>query len=183
MPQLDRASWERALRFLDEAYTIAMVGPRLHDDWRADVPALMRREAPDPRGWTGLVPEEADRAAEGPFHPFTPPSAGSLDANLFPICPESAARQLVIMSGDTFRFADVHGYPENEEGLLADARTVLERFTPDGKLYTNCSTCAVPSGDFPQRIEAASPLSRYFDVGLFAVTDDEVGLFWAFDAR
>ncbi|MFD0354474.1 hypothetical protein ACFVHW_12140, partial [Streptomyces sp. NPDC127110] len=73
MNALDSTAWEAALaRLLEDVYTFARSGPRLHGDWAEDVLAVMARAVADPRGWAS--PEwridDAVREAGHPFHPF-----------------------------------------------------------------------------------------------------------------
>ncbi|MEU6171213.1 hypothetical protein ABZ832_04740 [Streptantibioticus parmotrematis] len=181
---LSQTSWESALQFLDDAYTIAMVGPRLHDNWQQDVAPIMRREAQDPRGWTGLIPEEDDRYYEGPYYPFRPTAPDELPDALEEIDADAAAYQLVLMSSDTLRPSGIPGWPESKTRVLRDARTVLSRFTPDCVFYTNSSRRWGPSPEFTDASLRGTwlTLRPYMDLGLLAVTDTEIGLFWAIDA-
>lgn len=66
--------WEAAaLRLFEDEYAFIATGPRAHLDWRADVIAVMNREAEDPRDWISLdwdkegVTSEPDRSSAFPL--------------------------------------------------------------------------------------------------------------------
>ncbi|MFD6115687.1 hypothetical protein ACFWG0_37165 [Streptomyces yangpuensis] len=81
----DAATWEAALiRLLEEVFTLARSGPRLHEDWAEDVRAVMERSVADPRGWAGRESDAFDVGWESgyAFHPFRALIAEDLHAGL-----------------------------------------------------------------------------------------------------
>ncbi|MGW7274571.1 hypothetical protein ACWGH5_29100 [Streptomyces sp. NPDC054864] len=79
--------------------------------------------------------------------------------------------------------------------MLADARTLLDRYGPTARYGTNARAAASdPAPDFLAAglkgteshslltSEYLNGLDLFEDLGLIAVTDGEVGVFWAFGA-
>ncbi|MGW8381021.1 hypothetical protein [Streptomyces sp. ODS28] len=98
--QPTRVAWENAALMLDDVYGFVSVGPRQHQDWRRDAVPVLRREAEDPRGWRGDLPEEPERHQEGPFYPFEPVTPEALDAHLSEITLSSATSLVALLSAD-----------------------------------------------------------------------------------
>lgn len=181
----ERKSWNEALLLLSDAYAIVLVGPRVHTDWRRDVIPLMTREARDPRDWDSILPEEYERSIEGPFFPFSPVAPEELDDRLYPVSPDSAASLLVAMScDDSFDVSKTPGFAENRQHLMDQAHTLLQRFLP-AQLYTNSAYArSDPGHDYLAAAASSNPyVTQGLDLGLIAVTRQEVGLFWSIDAR
>lgn len=83
----------------------------------------------------------------------------------------------------------------DRDALLADARFLLDRYGPDARFWTNALDAASdPARDFVQagltgtRVhtfitgEYINGLDLFEELGLIAVSGDEVGVFWSFGA-
>jgi hypothetical protein len=90
--------------------------------------------------------------------------------------------------------APVRSRPDRD-AVLADARTLLDRYGPTARYWTNATTATSdPAPDFlaaglqgtqSHRFltsEYLNGLDFFEDLGLIAVTDDEVGVFLSFGA-
>ncbi|MFJ3975770.1 hypothetical protein [Streptomyces sp. NPDC090021] len=185
----DSTTWEAALiRLLEEVYTFAWSGPRLHEDWAEDVCAVMERSVADPRGWAVLETHthKVGRESGYPFYPFHALTAEELRAGLRPITAGSAVELLASLAQEWFFESNPVCLREDRDMVLADARTVLDRFGPDAAFWTSSDlarTCDAP--DFLAReLEGGHPFTGYMmDLGLVAVSADEVGVFWSFNAN
>ncbi|MEU9984843.1 hypothetical protein [Streptomyces sp. NPDC050856] len=192
-----RCPWNAAaLRLLDDGYTFVATGPRRHEDWAHDVRAVLHRSVPDPRGWVRLDWDRTNDARHTvPAYPFDPPDASELRGRLYPLEAEAAVAALAIMAEEwQSEPAPVRSRPD-QDAVLADARTLLDQYGPTARYWTN-ATVAVsdPAPDFLaaglQGTESHSFLTSEYlngldlfeDLGLIAVTDDEVGVFWSFGA-
>ncbi|PWK73007.1 hypothetical protein BCL76_10227 [Streptomyces sp. CG 926] len=183
------ATWEAALvRLLDDVYTFARSGPRLHEDWAEDVRAVTQRSVADPRGWSDREwqIDKAGREGGYPFHPFRAPTAEDLHAGLRPITAGAAVELLASLAQEWFFEDSPVRLREDRDAVLADARTLLDRFGPDAAFWTSsllARTCDAP--DFLAReLEGGHPFTDYMmDLGLIAVSADEVGVFWSFNAN
>ncbi|WP_307792767.1 hypothetical protein [Streptomyces sp. HB132] len=192
-----RGSWEAAvLRLLGDPYNFVAAGPRLHEDWAHDVLAVLRRSVPDPRGWAGLDRDRDNTARhEVPAYPFEPPAASEFPGCLHPLATEAAVAALAVMAEEwQAEFAPVRSRPDRD-AVLADARTLLDRYGPTAGYWTNATAAASdPAPDFlaaglrgtESRLfltgEYINGLDLFDDLGLIAVNDDEVGVFWSFGA-
>ncbi|WP_037881802.1 hypothetical protein [Streptomyces sp. NRRL S-378] len=184
----DAATWEAALlRLLEDVYTFARCGPRLHEDWAEDVCAVMERSVADPRGWSGREWEmdEEGRRAYRPSYPFRALAAEGLRAGLRPITPGAAVELLASLAQEWFFESNPVRLREDRDMVLADARTLLDRFGPDAAFWTSSDlarTCDAP--DFLAReLEGGHIFTDYMmDLGLVVVSADEVGVFWSFNA-
>ncbi|MGW9072410.1 hypothetical protein ACWGQT_23560 [Streptomyces yangpuensis] len=184
----DAATWEAALvRLLDDVYTFAWSGPRLHEDWAEDVRAVMQRSVADPRGWAVRESDAFDVGWESgyPFYPFRALIAEDLHAGLRPITAGAAVELLASLAQEWFFEDNPVRLREDRDMVLADARTVLDRFGPDAAFWTSSDlarTCDAP--DFLAReLEGGHIFTDYMmDLGLVAVSADEVGVFWSFNA-
>ncbi|MFD6226462.1 hypothetical protein ACFWFZ_06235 [Streptomyces sp. NPDC060232] len=184
----DAATWDRALlRLLEDVYTFARCGPRLHEDWAQDVCAVMERSVADPRGWSVLEWEmdEEGRRTYRPSYPFRAMSAGDIHDGLRPITAAAAVELLASLAQEWFFEGNPVRLREDRDMVLADARTVLDRFGPEAAFWTSSDlarTCDAP--DFlAQDLKSGRPFTDYMmDLGLIAVSADEVGVFWSFNA-
>ncbi|MFG2616961.1 hypothetical protein ACGFXC_05005 [Streptomyces sp. NPDC048507] len=185
-----------ALRLLGDTYTFVATGPRRHGDWAHDVRAVLYRSVPDPRGWQGL---DADRTGPvrrtWPAYPFDPPDAADLAGRLYPLAGPAAVAALAVMAEEwQSEPAPVRSRPDRD-ALLADARTLLERYGPGARYWTNATAAARdPAPDFLAAglrgtesrgfLTSAyvNGLDLFGDLGLIAVTADEVGVFWSIGA-
>ncbi|NML52632.1 hypothetical protein HHL19_17555 [Streptomyces sp. R302] len=190
-----RSAWNAAaLRLLDDTYTFVATGPRRHDDWAHDVRAVMHRSVRDPRGWIRL---DGDRTGDVrdtlPAYPFDPPAASDFPARLRPVDADEAAGALAVMAEEwQAEPAPVRTRPDRD-ALLADARTLLDRYGPDARYWTNATTAQAGS-DFVAAGLAGTRshpfvtgayvggLDLLEDLGLIAVSADEVGVFWSIGA-
>ncbi|MDG9723771.1 hypothetical protein [Streptomyces sp. DH41] len=192
-----RCSWNAAaLRLLDDTYTFVATGPRRYEDWAHDVRAVLHRSVPDPRGWVRLDPDRTNTARHTvPAYPFDPPDASVLPSRLYPLEPEAAVTALAIMAEEwQSELAPVRSRPDRD-AVLADARTLLDRYGPAASYWTNATAAASdPAPDFLAAglegtgshgfitFEYLNGLDLFEDLGLIAVSDDEVGVFWSIGA-
>ncbi|MFJ3975774.1 hypothetical protein [Streptomyces sp. NPDC090021] len=182
------ATWAAALlRLLEEVYTFAWSGPRLHEDWAEDVCAVMERSVADPRGWAVLETHthKVGRESGYPFYPFHALTAEELRAGLRPITAGSAVELLASLAQEWFFESNPVCLREDRDMVLADARTVLDRFGPDATFWT--SSRLARTSDAPdflaQDLRSGHPFTGYMmDLGLIVVSADEVGVFWSFNA-
>ncbi|MGW7454148.1 hypothetical protein [Streptomyces sp. NPDC054787] len=185
----EAATWEAALlRLLEDVFTFARSGPRSHEDWAEDVLAVMERSVADPRGWSALDPEMFKEGREAGFrsYPFRAVTAEDLRAGLRPITAGAAVELLASLAQEWF----FEGFPvrsrEDRDAVLADARTLLDRFGPDAAFWTSSDLArGSEAPDFLARdLEGGHPFTGYMmDLGLIAVSADEVGVFWSFNAN
>ncbi|MFI7354352.1 hypothetical protein ACIBTP_10445 [Streptomyces avidinii] len=185
----EAATWDAALlRLLEDVYTFARSGPRLYEDWAEDVLAVMERSVADPRGRSALEGQMDDAVREGghPFHPFRALTAEDLRSGLRPITAGAAVELLASFAQEWFFEGSPVRSRVDRDAVLADARTVLDRFGPDAVFWTSSDlarTCDAP--DFLARdLEGGHPFTDLMmDLGLIAVSADEVGVFWSFNAH
>ncbi|MFF0483140.1 hypothetical protein [Streptomyces sp. NPDC004435] len=194
-----RSPWNAAaLRLLDDPYTFVAAGPRLHRDWADDVRAVMRRSVRDPRGWIRLDRDRLDDVRHTfPDHPFDPLAIAELPARLHPVGLDTAVAALAVMSEEwQAEPAPVRSRPSPDRArILADARTLLDRYGPAAGLWTNATAAA--DGASPDFVAAGLAGTRSHrcatteyvkgldivdDLGVIAVNEDEVGVFWSFGA-
>ncbi|GGS92220.1 MULTISPECIES: hypothetical protein [Streptomyces] len=191
-----RSPWNAAaLRLLEDPYVFLATGPRRHEDWAEDVLAVMHREVPDPRGWLRLYGDRTSGArAVVPAYPFEPPPAAGFPDRLYELERGAAVGALAVMAEEWWEERPVRDRPERD-GLLADARFLLDRFGPDARFWTNALDAAAdPRRDFVRAGLGGTRAHRFttgeylggidlFDeLGLIAVSDDEVGVFWSIGA-
>ncbi|WP_106977570.1 hypothetical protein [Streptomyces sp. NRRL S-241] len=183
------ATWEAALvRLLEDVYTFARCGARLHEDWAEDVLAVMERAVPDPWGWSALewqMDEEARKTVR-PSYPFRALTAEDVRSGLRPITADAAAGLLASFAQEWWFEGSPVRFREDRDMVVADARTVLDRFGPDAEFWTSSGLardCDAP--DFLARdLEGGQPFTDLMmDLGLIAVSADEVGVFWSFNAN
>lgn len=183
-PVTNAHSWSSALRDLfDGGWTFAQVGPRCHDDWRYDLTTVMALKATDPRHWASLnyAPEIGEnRSGTGsPFFPWSPEEAGK---SLHEIGADSAIRLLVALKGEFYQAASIPDFENRKEFLLDSSRTILSRFDAGSRFFTNATEAhRNPDADLLNPDTEWDCLSVYTtDCGLVAVSDAEIGVFWAF---
>ncbi|WP_431046948.1 hypothetical protein ACQUSR_32955 [Streptomyces sp. P1-3] len=192
-----RCPWNAAaLRLLDDTYTFAATGPRRHVNWAHDVHAVLHRSVPDPRGWVRLDWDRTnDARLTVPAYPFDPPDASEFPGRLYPLEAEAAVTALAVMAEEwQAEFAPVRFRPD-QDAVLADARTLLDRYGPTARYWTNATAAASdPAPDFVAAglqgtashsfltSEYLNGLDLFEDLGVIAVADDEVGVFWSFGA-
>ncbi|MEU1486112.1 hypothetical protein [Streptomyces sp. NPDC005752] len=197
VPSSSRSSWEAAaLRLLDDSYNFVATGPRLHEDWAYDVLAVLHRSVPDPRGWARLDRDRENTARhEVPGYPFDPPAASEFARCLYPLEAEAAVTALAVMTEEwQAEYSPVRSRPDRD-AVLADARILLDRYGPTASYWTNATAAASdPARDFvaaglqgtESRLfltgEYINGLDLFDDLGLIAVNDDEVGVFWSVGA-
>ncbi|MGW6245493.1 hypothetical protein [Streptomyces roseolus] len=191
-----RSAWNAAaLRLLDDTYTFVATGPRRHDDWAHDVRAVMHRSVRDPRGWIRL---DGDRAGDVrralPAYPFDPPDAAGFPARLRSVDADTAVGALAVMAEEwQGEAAPVRTRPDRD-ALLADARVLLDRYGAGACYWTNATTTAAGGLDFVAAGLAGTRSHSFLtsayvggldlleDLGLIAVSADEVGVFWSIGA-
>ncbi|MGW1251601.1 hypothetical protein [Streptomyces sp. NPDC002535] len=192
-----RCPWNAAaLRLLGDTYTFAATGPRRYEDWARDVLAVLHRSVPDPRGWIRIDGDLTNSARHtAPAYPFEPPDSSELPRRLYPLEPDAAVAALAVMAEEwQSEPAPVRSRP-NLNAVLADARTLLDRYGPTARYWTNATAAASdPAPDFVaaglqgtgshgfRTSEYLKGLDLLDDLGLIAVNDDEVGVFWSFGA-
>ncbi|GHD81357.1 hypothetical protein GCM10010317_104550 [Streptomyces mirabilis] len=192
-----RCPWNAAaLRLLGDTYTFAATGPRRHEDWAYDVHAVLHRSVADPRGWVRLDRDRTNAARHTvPAYPFDPPDAPEFPGRLYPLEAKAAVTALAIMAEEwQSEPAPVRSRPDRD-AVLADARTLLDRYGPTARCWTNATAAACdPAPDFLAAglqgtqshgfltSEYLNGLDFFEDLGLIAVTDHEVGVFWSFGA-
>ncbi|MEU5398157.1 hypothetical protein ABZ348_02490 [Streptomyces sp. NPDC005963] len=184
-----------ALRLLEDPYIFLATGPRQHEDWAKDVLVLMHREVPDPRGWLRIDADRNNNARyDVPAYPFEPPPAAGFRDRLHELVPAGAVTALAVMAEEWGDDRPVRDRPERD-ALLADARFLLDRYGPDAQFWTNARDAASdPARDFVQAglkgtsvhgfitCEYINGLDLLEELGLIAVSGDEVGVFWSFGA-
>ncbi|WP_406187190.1 hypothetical protein [Streptomyces sp. NBC_01006] len=188
MKPLDSSTWDVALmRLLEDVHTFAMTGPRLHEDWARDVLALMHRAVADPRGWRVRESHFGTEWRENghPSYPFLPLTAEEVHAWTHPVTAGAAGELLASLAQEWFFEPSPVRARANRDEVVADARTVLGRFGPSAAFRTS-SDLALTS-DSPDFLAGELAGGRAFtgymmDLGLIAVSADEVGVFWSFNA-
>ncbi|MFD9419918.1 hypothetical protein ACFWC9_35220 [Streptomyces goshikiensis] len=192
-----RCLWNAAaLRLLDDTYTFVAAGPRRHEDWAHDVRAVLHRSVPDPRGWVRLDWDRTNAARHTvPAYPFDPPDSAELPGRLYPLERQAAIAALAVMAEEwQSEPAPVRSRPDRD-ALLAHARTLLDRYGPSARYWTNATAAATdPAPDFLAAglrgtkshgfLTSAylNGLDLFDDLGVIAVTEDEVGVFWSVGA-
>ncbi|MEU9303948.1 hypothetical protein [Streptomyces sp. NPDC048269] len=190
---IDQESWESAvLHLYDDGFAFLATGPRKHEDWRADVLAVMERAVPDPRGWAGLDHTANERSSEHPAVPFCRPSfradpsrpltPADLGERLHGIDRASAENLLLALTDDGCTLRNLERFSESFDELQGLARTILARYGDAFTCYTNVRSVGhIGTLDFGGKSVGWMPMTFYGeDCGLVVVSDTEVGLFWAF---
>ncbi|MGW6318980.1 hypothetical protein [Streptomyces sp. NPDC055099] len=192
-----RCPWNAAaLRLFDDVYTFTATGPRRHENWAHDVLAVLHRTVRDPRGWIQLDWDRANDARHTvPAYPFDPPAASRFSDCLHPLDADAAAAALAVMTEEwQMEPAPVRTRPD-QDSVLADARMLLDRYGPTARYWTNATAArGNPAPDFLAaglRGTASHSfltsayiggLDLFDDLGVMAVGDDEVGVFWSIGA-
>ncbi|MGP4084118.1 hypothetical protein [Streptomyces sp. KR55] len=181
----DTAAWADALTMYERRYSIVAVGPHHHEDWVLDAAALLRKEATDPRSWKSLeFYEEGDEEwSPDRLVPFRPADPG-WRSRLRTIPRSSAEHLLVAISTNWLDVTREPGLEDRRPGLEEKARVLLGRFpAPNAQFFTNGWYGAGDPPDFYQPIAGCDPFSEHdWDVGLVALSENELGVFWSFDA-
>ncbi len=183
-PVADAAAWKSAvLNLFGGGWTFVRVGPREHGDWCRDARAVITLKTTDPRGWHAVnyAPEDPGNRS-GIGSPFFPWSPEQIHASLYEIGRESATQLLVALKGEWYQAAGIPEFNERREGLFASSREILSRFGPEARFFTNASEAqGNPDADLLNPDTQWECLSVFMaDCGLIAVSDSEVGAFWAF---
>ncbi|WP_329453253.1 hypothetical protein OG894_42465 (plasmid) [Streptomyces sp. NBC_01724] len=185
----DCTAWGAALeRLLDDVYTFAMIGPRRHDDWARDVLDVMNRSVTDPRGWRTLEWQIDKEGRENVrrCYPFLPLTAGQVYAWTYPVTASAAAELLASLTQEWFFEARPVRTRADRDDVLADAGTVLGRFGADADFRTSSDlarTSASPDFLVGELAGGRAFTDYVMDLGLIAVSADEVGVFWSFNAN
>ncbi|MEU1087492.1 hypothetical protein ABZ401_11775 [Streptomyces sp. NPDC005892] len=186
---IDKTAWDAALeRLLNDVYTFALTGLRRHEDWARDALAVMDRSVTDPRGcrtqeWQ--IDEEG-RAHIRPSFPFLPPTAEQVRAWTHPVTESAAAELLASLTQEWFFESRPLRSRADKDEVLTDARTVLGRFGPDAVFRTSSDLARhSASPDFLGSDLAGGRAftDHMMDLGLIAVSPEEVGVFWTFNAN
>ncbi|MFF3939800.1 hypothetical protein [Streptomyces phaeofaciens] len=188
MTELDERSWAEALDMYARRYTIAKVTRREHEDWAFDVHTLMRGDAPDARGWRVIDPlvDEFERL-DDPYYPFIdlPTDVEKVEllrSRVEEIPRTSAKRLLVALSTTWLSVAKTEDFEERRAGLEAAADIVLSRFPEGSHFHANTGRRSADM-DFYEHISGCNTISAHlWDLGLFLVSDSEVGMVWSFHA-
>ncbi|MFD0354473.1 hypothetical protein ACFVHW_12135, partial [Streptomyces sp. NPDC127110] len=128
---------------------------------------------------------DAGGAAGHPFHPARAWAAPLLRGGHRPVSAGAAVGLLASLAQEWFFESSPVRAREDRDAVLADARTVLDRFGPDAAFWTSSDLArACDAPDFLARdLEGGHPFTGYMmDLGLVAVSADEVGVFWSFNA-
>ncbi|MFF4850643.1 hypothetical protein [Streptomyces sp. NPDC001194] len=193
-----RSPWNAAaLRLLDDPYVFLATGPRRHEDWARDVLAVMHREVPDPRGWLRMDPDRLNASGRlsSPAYPFAPPPAAEFADRLHRLEPHAAVAAVTVMAEEWMSEPRPVRDRPDVDGLTADARTLLARYGPDARFWTNAVAAAAnPAPDFLATglgghsahsfLTGAyvNGLDLFDELGVIAVSGDEVGVFWSIGA-
>ncbi|MFG2587631.1 hypothetical protein [Streptomyces sp. NPDC048438] len=150
--------------------------------------ALMRREVGDPRGWRGQDPEQGDEELEeDPAFPFRVPPTDEAGAaqwrgRLFEIPRSAVVRLLVMLATNAMNVPRQDGFADRRPGMEKNAQVILSRFPEGSQFFTN-TRHGGDHPDFYERVTGCWPMTQYaWDFGLVAVSPEEVGLIWSFDA-
>ncbi|MET9775678.1 hypothetical protein ABZ023_15745 [Streptomyces sp. NPDC006367] len=181
MSEIDRDSWNRSLRALFGEAMFASTGARRHEDWRLDALDIMRLRTRDPRGWPVMTLSPGGssyREVDGPFLLVT---AAHFD-HVLPVSRRGATEVLATLQGEWFRPDDIPDFAERKEELLSHAQRILSRFGENAACFTNAAAVkGDPDADMLNREGIHEGLTEYTaDCGVIAVSDTEVGVFWAF---
>ncbi|MFM9626478.1 MULTISPECIES: hypothetical protein [Streptomyces] len=187
MAELDERSWADAIGMYAR-YSVAKVTSREHDDWALDVNTLMHGDTPDNRGWRtkdSLVGEFV--RLDDPYYPFVlrpddPSTTDSWKSQLSEIPRSSAKRFLVALSTQWLNIEKTPGFEESRAGLEEKADVILSRFPEGSHFYANTGPDS-ENLDYYRHISGCNTISVHdWDLGLFLVSETEVGMVWSFHA-
>ncbi|MFB7656197.1 MULTISPECIES: hypothetical protein [unclassified Streptomyces] len=185
---LDASMWSAAVEMYRNRYSFIAVGPHTHEDWLPDVAAVMHRGVADPRGWRGRDSEQGEEELEeDPGFPFRVPPADGAGAaewrsRLFEIPRSAVVRLLVMLATDAMDVSRQYGFADRRPAMEEHAQVILSRFPEGSQFFTNTRHDGDPP-DFYEKVTGCWPMSQYaWDFGLLAVSREEVGLIWSFDA-
>ncbi|MFD7939904.1 hypothetical protein ACFV4T_36215 [Streptomyces sp. NPDC059755] len=188
MVEPDEWAWAEAIDMYARRYTIAKVTRREHEDWVFDVSALMRGDTPDARGWRVNDPLAGElERIDDPYYPFIelptePVKADALSHRLHEIPRASAKKFLVALSTSWLDVEKEQDFEERRVGLEAKADVILSRF-PKGSLFLANTGRDNENRDYYKHISGCNTISQHvWDLGLFLVSDSEVGMVWSFHA-
>ncbi|MFI1162455.1 hypothetical protein ACH4UM_02320 [Streptomyces sp. NPDC020801] len=181
----DATAWADALTMYERRYTIVVVGPRRHEDWSLDALALLRKEVSDPRSWRSLeFYEEGDEEWRADWLAPFAPQGPDWPSRLRRIPRASAGRLLVALSTNWLDVTSEPDFESRRPELEAKAGVLLSRFPePTTEFFANTGYEAGDDPDFYLPLTGCTPFSEHdWDMGLIAVSDTELGIFWSFDA-
>ncbi|MFG3237158.1 hypothetical protein ACGFZG_36135 [Streptomyces antibioticus] len=188
MTGLDERTWAEAIGMYERRYTIAKVTARRHDDWAYDAHTLMRGDTPDVRGWRVNDPLVGEfERLDDPYYPFIdlptdPEKAQLLRSRVHEIPRSSAKKFLVALSTTWLSVAKTEDFEEHRSELEAKADIILSRFPEGSHFYANTGRDSADI-DYYQHISGCNTISTHvWDLGLFLVSDAEVGMVWSFTA-
>ncbi|MFD9436247.1 hypothetical protein [Streptomyces sp. NPDC060002] len=188
MVEPDERSWAEAVDMYARRYTIAKVTAREHGDWVFDVHALMRGDTPDARGWRVNDPLAGElERADDPYYPFVEPptepaKADALRDRLHEIPRSSAKKFLVALSTPWLNVEKEQDFEECRAGLEEKADVILSRFPQGSRFFANTGRDD-ENRDYYKHISGCNTISQHvWDLGLFLVSDSEVGMVWSFHA-
>ncbi|WP_241192940.1 hypothetical protein [Streptomyces sp. ADI98-10] len=124
---------------------------------------------------------------EDPAFPFRVPpvdeeGAAEWRSGLFEVPRRSVVRLLVMLATKEMNVPRQQGFAERRTGMERHAAAILSRFPEDSTFFTN-TRHGGENPDFYERVSGCWPMSQYvWDFGLLAVSDEEIGLIWSFDA-
>lgn len=185
----DSTAWGAALeRLLDDVYTFAMTGPCRHGDWARDVLAVMDRSVTDPRGRLMLEwqIDKEGREAVRPSYPFLPLTTEQLHGWTHPVTADAAVELLASLTQEWFFETRPVRTRSDRASVLADAETVLSRFGTEATFRTSSDlarTSTTPDFLAGELVGGRAFTDHMMDLGLIAVSADEVGVFWSFNAN
>ncbi|MFJ9628687.1 hypothetical protein ACIRU8_13415 [Streptomyces sp. NPDC101175] len=169
----------------ERRYSIVVAGPRAHEDWVLDAAALLRKETTDPRSWKSLTFYEEGDEEWSPelLAPFEAPGP-DWRSRLREIPRSSAEQLLVAISTNWLDVTKEQNFEDRRPALEEKARVLLARFPPPtAQFFTNGWYGTGDPPDFYLPLTGCDPLSEHgWDVGLLAVSENELGVFWSFDA-
>ncbi|MFD5513738.1 hypothetical protein ACFWIB_39285 [Streptomyces sp. NPDC127051] len=104
-------------------------------------------------------------------------------ARTHPVTPRAAGELLASLAQQWFFEPSPVRSRANRDEILADARTVLRRYGPSAAFRTSSDLALTSdSPDFLARelVDGRAFTGYMMDLGLIAVSADEVGVFWSF---
>ncbi|MFC9856863.1 MULTISPECIES: hypothetical protein [unclassified Streptomyces] len=189
MTEPDAESWADAL-LMYRQYSIIAVTQREEEEWWYDVASIIRGNAQDPRGWQSLDHDEGqDERQDDPNFPFMTPPTKPEDVRVWQsrvkeIPRASVERFLVVLATSYLDVKRELEFERKRVEMERRARVILSRFPLGTRFYANTGYGSEEPDFYLSPPTGGNPCSQWdWDAGLIAVSDDEVGLFWSFDAR